>query len=652
MDAKKHRNLTVTMKEIDQQVLPEGMTDTCGLGVTFGKTRVWAYETSDTKTGDILGRANWPAVTIEAKHAVATQIEYVNDLPSFNPSDPTGPGLVQGLIPVDQTIHWADPLAAGCAMTPVNCSLPVNRNNACCEQYTGPVPATVHLHGGELPAAFDGGPDTWFTPDGRTGPDYSTIGSPGAGKAIYRYGNEQEPGTLWFHDHTLGATRDNVYAGLAGFYLIRAPRKEPKKFPKDAYEVELAVQDRDFDTNSQLYFPAATPVAMHPYWSVIFEGDVAIVNGAPWPYMNVEPRRYRFRILNGSNNRSYVLNFGEAPVYQIGADDSYLDEPVSVSAVSIAPAERADVIVDFTNFAGQNITVTNTGVSEGVSLTNIMQFRVITPLNGRDNSCDPAKPDKSAGVCARHKPIERLTDGAGNVAPGVKIDQVRQIVLNEDYQYPNDLQESLNNTYWDGKLSPSIAADFPSDGVSELPRVGSVELWEIANIYAPGVATQTHPVHIHLSQFQVLNRQNIDMNPINGYFPAWNAAFGTGPTPLPSSCTAGQFCAGYGPPLDYLTPNADGAVGGNPAFSAFLQGDPIPPDSWETGWKDTAVAYNRQVLRILVRWTPSDTKVKKDESYAGQNLFPFDPTQGTYVWHCHLINHEDNEMMRPYRVTN
>jgi FtsP/CotA-like multicopper oxidase with cupredoxin domain len=165
------------------------------------------------------------------------------------------------------------------------------------------------------------------------------------------------------------------------------------------------------------------------------------------------------------------------------------------------------------------------------------------------------------------------------------------------------------------------------------------------------VATQTHPIHIHLSQFQVLNRQYINMHPVNGYLQAWYAAFGSGPTPLPSSCTAGQFCVDYGPPLSYSTPNADGAVGGNPAFSPFLVGQPISPDPEESGWKDTVVAYNRQVLRLLVRWTPLDVRVVPNQSYAGQNLFSFDPTQGYYVWHCHLINHEDNEMMRPYKVS-
>jgi len=188
--------------------------------------------------------------------------------------------------------------------------------------------------------------------------------------------------------------------------------------------------------------------------------------------------------------------------------------------------------------------------------------------------------------------------------------------------------------------------------VSELPRVGSTELWEIINIFEPPNGVVTHPIHTHLVKFQILNRQKINMNEKTGYLAAWEAAFGTGPVPLPSSCTPHQLCAGYGPPLSYKTPNADGAVGGNPALGPYLEGSPIAPNPGESGWKDTAQAVGGEVLRILIRWTPSDVPVVPNLSYAGHNFFPFDPTEGSYVWHCHIIDHEDNEMMRPYKVTN
>jgi spore coat protein A, manganese oxidase len=314
VDAASHPNLTVTMMEINQQVLTPGSYALCGgSGVRLGPTRVWAYQTTDTNTGAVLGLAHWPAVTIVAQRGVATQVQYVNQLPSFNPSAPSGPGLVQGVLPFDQTIHWADPLQSHCAMQkpagsqsakmpdgkmamgadhdnlvdfpnsrlqhqaghlqlasyPMESSMPSSKGSntkssmesgmqsstdPCRQQYYGPVPAAVHLHGAELDAAYDGGPDSWFTPNGLKGADYHTIGNPPPGSAIYEYPNSQEAGTLWFHDHALGTTRINVYAGLAGFYFLKDPDREPQGYPGGAYEIEMAVQDRSFDTNSQLYF--------------------------------------------------------------------------------------------------------------------------------------------------------------------------------------------------------------------------------------------------------------------------------------------------------------------------------------------------------------------------------------------------------------
>jgi FtsP/CotA-like multicopper oxidase with cupredoxin domain len=649
VDAAEHYKLTVTMKEIDQAVLPQGMQDTCGLGVTLGKTRVWAYEISDTKNGKILGPAHWPAVTIEARRGIPTNVTYVNQLPSFNSANPTGPGLVQGLLTIDQTLHWANPLnTLGCGM-PLDCTLPANANNPCCQPFIGPQPATVHLHGGEDPSIFDGGPDSWFTPNGITGPGYGTFETPGPGKAIYTYDNKQEPGTLWFHDHALGITRTNVLAGLAGFYFLEDPSREPQQLPSGPYEIELAIQDRLFDTQSQLLFPdGGSNPTQHPFWIADFLGDVSTVNGAAWPYLEVEPRRYRFRLLDGSNTRLYNLSFGSAPVYQIGADDNYIDVPVPVNSVFISPGERADVIVDFSGLAGHTIKVTNSDMSfppPDPTLADILEIRVVLPLSGEDKSCDPARPDPTNGVCARKIPVVRLTDGQGNIVPGVVIDKKRQFVLKQNPQ----TEQFVNNTNWDGLISPSIGADFPTDGISELPQVGSVEEWEIINI-----SPDPHPMHTHLAQFQVLNRQNLETAPTPTNFTyagVWYAAFGTGPVPLPSDCTAGEFCPGYGPPLPYNIPNGDGAVGGNPAVSPYLSGNPIPPTSGETGWKDTVKAFAGQVTRVLVRWTPTDKPVTPNMSYAGTNFYPFDPTSGPgYVWHCHMIGHEDNEMMRPYKV--
>ena len=660
VDAAAHPNLTVTMKEIDQQILPQ--ITTCG--VKLGPTRVWAFETSDANTGAVLGPAHFPAVTIVAQRGTATQMEYVNQLPSFNYSNPGGPGLLQRLLPVDQTIHWADPLQSGCAMQPPT----TDPNAPCRQQYLGPVPATVHLHGAEIPAEYDGDPESWFTPNGLKGADYHSMGNPKPGHANYEYPNAQEPGTLWFHDHALGTTRLNVYAGLAGFYFLKDQNYEPQGYPSGAQEIEMAVQDRMFDKNSQALLLNQQTSNNHPFWAPGFEGDVATVNGAAFPYLNVEPRRYRFHILNGSLNRGYEFVFGGAPVYLVGADDNLFDQPVPAdpNGVPVSPAERVDIIVDFTNFAGQNLEVTNSRAGQYIQLNDIMEFKVSSTVKSTDTSCDPTNPDPSSGLCARQYPMVHLTDGKGNIAPGVKVDRVRQLVLYDYVEHsggtnPNDIIEYVNGTKWNGLESAGIAKDFPSDGVSELPRVGSIEEWDI--VYLSTMAMASHPVHVHLSQFQVLNRQAImisDPNtndnskddPSKYYLAAWLKAYGTD-----SGCAAGAYCLNYGPPLDYLSTNTDGAIGGNPAFSPYFTKDingkvlpTIPPRPSESGWKDTADAFSNQVLRILVRWTPSDVPITPNTSYAGENFYQFDPTKGYYVWHCHVLTHEDNEMMRPYRV--
>lgn len=675
-----HPALSIKMVETERQVLPAITTSLfvyCPRVPIQKPTRVFAYETSDAITGKLLGPAFWPAVTVETRRFVPTLVRYENDLPSFNepfrirgvgflPYDTTG--KVQGLVSVDQSIHWANPLGD---TGPENCMDPLSA--ACSSAYKGPVPAVPHLHGGEVPSQFDGGPEAWFTPGTEKGPSYSSLWPVGPGKAVYLYPNSQEPGTPWFHDHALGATRTNVYSGMAAFYFIRDPAREPKNLPGGAYEIEMAIQDRQFDTNSQLFWPDGsganaeasnlngTPPnpGIHPFWIPEFIGDTVVVNGSPWPYFNVEPRRYRFRIVEGSNARFYNLNFGGAPVYVIGSDDAYLDKPVKVDTVFIAPGERADIIVDFSKVTG-NITVTNNArvpfpdgpdfpgdAKENTDdfiqpqMAKIMQFRVTLPVAGRDTSCNPA-----TGGCTRPDPMVRLTNGNGHLKSGVKIDKVRQLVLKEHAGFDaagetGPLEVLVNNTKYEGLMSPGAAIDFPTDGVSELPRVGSTELWEIINTTA-----DAHPMHTHLVQFQILNRQDFNADDAAGYPAVWAAAFpvSCGTTPDPTNP-----CPGYGPPKPYKTPNADGALGGNPAISPYLLGSPTPPDPWESGWKDTAKVMPGQVLRIVARWAPTGTAVSLAKP--GRNFFPFDPTVGPgYVWHCHIVDHEDNDMMRPYKV--
>lgn len=704
VDVRRNPYITVKMKETERQVLPADPAlypaDGCP-PVTIGPTRVWAYETSNTFTHEVLGPAYWPAVTLVSRRWEPTIVRYLNQLPSFGDRITIKgvglrarrvTGLMQGLISVDQTIHWADPLKSHCHhMMPPMPPMPMTNaemnpgadaaaaeqamdmqmDPACFEPYTGPVPAVPHQHGAEVASAYDGGPEQWWTPDGRYGKDYRTLGWPVPGRAIYRYENEQEPGTLWIHDHALGATRSNVYSGMAMVNLLRDPEVQPRHLPSGPYEFEMAVQDRQFDTNSQLYFPDGSDPNcgtgteldpclngpppnpdVHPFWIPEFVGDVAVVNGTPWPFMDVEPRRYLLHVLNGCNGRFLNMTFGAAPVWVIGADDAFLDRPVRVSSVFLAPGERADIIVNFKPLAGQEVTVTNDapipfpdGLVPGVdqpTMANIMQFRVKLRRRGSDDSC---RPDR--GECRRREPMVRLTNGKGSLAKGVRIHTVRQLVLKEVMGADGPLEVLVNNTKWDGTASPGIDAVFPRDGVSELPRVGSTELWEIINL-----TVDAHPMHTHLTQFQILNRQAFDLDGTlgtTGYINAWNAEFGNGPAPLPDGCVPGDFCPGYGPPRSYLEPNEDGALGGNPAVSPYLVGLPAPPAPEEAGWKDTAKILPGQVLRLVVRWAPTSAPVCA--ARPGRNLYSFDPTKGPgYVWHCHIIDHEDNEMMRPYKV--
>ena len=600
--------LELSMNEFQQKLLPAAFYTPLAPPYDAG-TFLWCYKA-----------AGWPQTfpgpTLEARVGVPAHIRYVNRL-----EGPAGrPPVLQRFVSVDQTLHWADPLGQHGAM------------NA----YSGPVPAVPHLHGGEVPSAYDGGPDAWWTP-GRA------QAGPGFVSDRYVYPNAQEPTTLWYHDHALGATRLNVYAGLAGFYLLRDPSREPANLPGgtvdpatdrygNPYEREIVIQDRMFDVNGQLHWPnLGINPGVHPFWIPEFFGDVMLVNGKTWPYLQVEPRRYRFRLLNGSNARFYDLKLVDSRgrsgpgFWQIGSDGGLLDFPVLLQSpgartplkLMLAPGERADLIVDFSGYAGRTLELRNTakapfpnGAPVNAKTTGvILQVRVGTTLTGTDGSLRP-----SASTRLRAAPIERPVP---NAAP-------RALTLNENMGPGGPLEVLVNNTMW---AMPT----------SETPVVGSTELWEIINLTA-----DTHPIHLHLMQFQILNRQAFNLA-------KYNKVYGM---PMP----------GMGPPLPYDVANAATGfrLGGNPDVTPYLRGAPVPPDPNETGWKDTFRMNPGEVTRVLVRVAPQDADARVGGPVGpGMNLFPFDPTAGLgttdayghpggpgYVWHCHIVDHEDNEMMR------
>lgn len=612
--------LTISMEPHQQVALSTGTVLNGGtVGVTpgVGMTSVWAYKISDgvNSYGPL-----WPAHTIETRRGVPLNVTYVNNL--------HGETYANVGLTVDQTLHWADGLGQPGSFAP----------------YAGEPPTVVHLHGGEVSSLYDGGPDAWFTPGNAVvGPawDYGVTND-------YQYLNTQEPATLWFHDHVLGATRLNVYAGMAGFYFLKDNTEDALHLPgwsgdnmvqevdratgtpvgtPYTPEIEIVIQDRMFDTNGQLFFPNLPPnPTVHPFWTPEFEGDIITVNGKTWPYLSVAPRKYRFRLLNGSNARFYELwlqdletdVFGPI-IYQVGTDGGLLDAPVPIDPnlgqkLLLGPGERADVIVDFSATPNAVWTLRNSGRTPfpkgvpptGATLGRIMQFVVNGQLQGADNSQLPAS--------LRPTPMVKLTDFAGtvNVNPSTR----RQLTLNEVIGPGGPLEVLVNNTKWDGN------GNAPGLGVTEVTTESTSEIWEIINVSA-----DSHPIHLHLVQFQLVSRQKFNLSK---YLKVYNA--------IP----------GEGPPNPYNTPNADGALGGNPAITPYLQGPPMPANANERGWKDTFIMNPGEVTKVAVRWAPTDVPLG-----AGQNelLFAFDPSEGPgYAWHCHIIDHEDNEMMRPYHV--
>jgi len=439
--------------------------------------------------------------------------------------------------------------------------------------------AVPHLHGGFIPAQYDGHPESWFTPSGGVGKRHHSY--------TYRYGNEQRACMLWYHDHAMGMTRLNAYAGLAALYFIR-DQSDPGGFvdlvtpgvslnlPKAPYEIPLVLQDKSFNPDGSLFYPTIGITPTHPKWVPEFFGDVPVVNAVAYPYLNVEPRRYRFRMVNGSQARFYSLwidnGLNPIPFWQIGNEAGFLRAPVPLTKMLIAPGERADFIVDFTGMApGTLLTMKNNAKApypggRGGQVSQIMQFRV-TALTG--------PPDTTAlpGTLAL-PPIAALTPG------GV----VRDIVLIEkmDPVLGVPLEVLLNDKHFQAT-------------VTEAPTRTTTEVWQFINITG-----DAHPMHMHLVHFQILNRQ-----PIN----------------------AKAFTAAY-------------MAGLNPQVANFLAGPAAPPAPGENGWKDTAIAMPGEVLRIVAKFDLPTVEPS----------LPMGGVSPQYVYHCHILEHEENDMMRPFEV--
>lgn len=544
----------IDMAKTEQQILP----------INFPKTTVYGYGGLTYSTSNPYGEyvLSTPGPTFFVEKDIPIKVRWNNKIDSPH------------ILGVDPTLHWADPNNIGMDIPKPWPPYPPGFPLA---QY--PVPLVTHLHGGETRPIYDGFAESWYTFNSINGPTYSTN--------IYEYLNTQQSTTLFYHDHALGITRLNLYAGLYGAYLISDSKNYldsmRSPLPCGKFDIPLIILDASFNEDGSLYldYNGSVP-AIHPYWRGTSLGTTNVVNGKVWPNLNIENNAYRFRIVNASLSRFYTLKLSNNQNFiQIATDGGYLSNPVYLNELVLGPAERASIIIDFSNLkVGDEILLLN---SSTISSTNpnttgqVMKFS-ITKQSYRRPLCLP----KFLNY------IPKLYETVSK----------RIVVLNAA---SNGSSILLNGQLWN---SP----------VSEFPIVGSTQIWEIVNIEGG-----PHPIHLHLIDFQIYNRQYFDAD---AYAKDWNSINGTSPLNHPTKVLDPQ---------------------------SYLIGQPILPPENEKGWKDTVICYAGQVTRIIVPIFPNtvDPKFVKP----GLNLFKFDPTEEPgYMWHCHIVGHEDNEMMRKMKI--
>jgi spore coat protein A len=584
------------------------------------ETTVWSYGSID-HPGTVAegGTFNYPAFTIEADWNKTAQVLWRNELVDGNGR------FLPHLLPIDQTLHWANPPGGHDSR---------DRRGFDPSPYMGPVPIVTHVHGAHTTEDSDGYAEAWYLPDAKNIPaEYARTGTFfdyfnkkyrhnwDAGTVSFKYPNDQPATTLWYHDHTLGMTRANVYAGPAGFWLLRGGPNDLDlgyvapgvgDSPLGEYtEIPIVIQDRSFNADGSLFYPDNRaffeglnvppsdpyldipyipdtacddePSDVSPIWNPEFFGNTMVVNGFTWPYLEVEKRRYRFRFLNGCNSRFLILKTDNGmPFCQIGGDQGFLSDPVQLDELLMAPAERADVIMDFTNVSvGTEIILLNIAPDEpfggglpGVdfdpadpaSTGQLMQFRVKAATNG-DLTTHPldlslptaallGPPDVARAVSLNEEESEYVRvsfDSSGNVVLDCESGEE-----NGDPDIFGPTAALLGTLNPDGTGNPLKW----SDVITENPNLDATEMWEMHNF-----TEDAHPIHIHQVQFEVVERED-----------------------------------GFG--------NVRG------------------PESWETGYKDTVIAYPGEITRVKAIYD----------------------LPGFYVWHCHIVEHEDNEMMRPFHV--
>ncbi|CAI5989594.1 unnamed protein product [Closterium sp. NIES-65] len=517
------------------------------------------------------------------------------------------------------------------------------------KQYAYGMDVKTASHGGEQASDFDGHPDAWFTQFGEVGPTFKS--------RLYRYGNQQSASLIWFHDHTLGWTRLNTVAGLAGAYIIVDPKGDEKNLeflpqPGSARYVPLVLADRSFFANGSIDYPNVGIVPnVHPNWVPEYFGNHLLVNGVVWPYLKVRRALYRFRVLGGSNARVYNLKFtcagrGDYPnfmpplkgpsleIIQIGSDGGYLAASVRMSSLLVLPGERMDILVDFNGASAhcKDVILTNdarapypAGEPADANTGVVMRF-VLTkrtkipsppipsslvvrllfpprthPPHPRLTSCAPSNclyrfpaiSSRAFFLFPRFIIVSYFspphTRGAKQSIPKVDMGSVVRVRYNTLVEIMDAKTELPIRVTIDGKMH--------HDPATEIAKEGTAELWNIINLSA-----DAHAMHLHLIQHRAISRRPFDI----AKFQAGKCSF---KDKSKTSCYTG-------PAVDV---NAN-----------------------ERGWKDTTLSQPGEVLTI---YTPFYQQ-------SGVKTFEFDASRGPgYVWHCHMLEHEENDMMRPLIIT-
>ena len=724
----------IAVRQFKQQILPGGIWNSLnGRHDAFPATPVWSYGPENDPTPgvapDPLSQFNYPAYTVETTSRHPVRVRWRNELVKNpdrcdrdHPSGDRDCDYLPHLLPVDQTLHWANP-PRDCRVGPgrTDCA---GRNP---ERYTGPVPIVTHVHGAHVEPHSDGFPEAWWLPAaGNIPAGYARMGTlfddatghnPGTlGYADFQYRNDQPATTLWYHDHSLGMTRVNVYAGPAGFWLIRggtfdrvltlsgrpAVLPGPAPAPGDGVlalnspgnpvrrsirEIPIAIQDRSFNADGTLFYPgnraffeglnvqgtAGGPNAQFPdapelripfvptsdvapIWNPEAFFNTMVVNGVTWPQLEVAPARYRFRLLDGCDSRALNLaltyqrgnhdddhdsdfpgnaRMKELPFVQIGAEQGFLPRPVEIrtgfatpilhakkpnpqervpasnpqQALLMMPAERADVIVDFSNLPdGTIVTLINTAPdspfggfpdvpADAATTGQIIRFVVDRRLlTARDaTTTDPyallpvAEPDQG--------PAKRT----------------RQVTLNElesdevcvDVDGTGDVVRIAGSQPETGCLLGG-APFGPEDAM-----LGLLDGATGTGIPLPWTDTSgvSKPVPVTLQSGATV-MVNVTENPSRGDTEDWEIY---------------NFTED-GHPIHLHMVRFE-VVGRRP-IPGFEPVNPII-QPWERGYKDTVLAYPGEITTVRATYDIA----------------------GLFVWHCHIVEHEDNEMMRPYVVS-